>query len=86
MARAAALRRATALLLGALLLAAPLRSALADNSDDGDVVVLTAKNFDAVVNKEKIIVRAAPRAARVRRRTRARRGSRLGLCVAAAHR
>ena len=58
MARAAALRRAFALAAVALLLvAAPSASA-----DDGsDVITLTAKNFDAVVNKEKIIVRAPRR-------------------------
>lgn len=54
MARASALRRAFALAAVALLLvAAP---AAADEASD--VVTLTSSNFDAVVNKEKIIVRA----------------------------
>ena len=77
MARAAALRRAFAFAAVALLLvAAP--SACAD--DGSDVVTLTAKNFDAVVNTEKIIVRAprrrhAPQRAPLRHR-RARVASR----------
>ena len=60
MARAAALRRAFAFAAMALLLVAAPASA-----DDGsDVITLTSKNFDAVVNKEKIIVRARATATR----------------------
>jgi hypothetical protein len=70
MARAAALRRSIGVLaLCALLLAAPLRASASD--DDGDVVVLTEKNFDAIVKPEKIIVRAA---LAIRGRARVRHG------------
>jgi len=56
MARASALRRAFAFAAVALLLVAAAPSAAAD--DASDVITLTSSNFDVVVNKEKIIVRA----------------------------
>lgn len=54
MARAAALLRRAFVFAAVALLLSP--AALAD--DASDVITLTAANFDAVVNKEKIIVRA----------------------------
>ena len=71
MARAAALRRALAFAaLALLLVSAPSASA----DDASDVITLTSKNFDAVVNKEKIIVRAPRRCHAPQRASTLRRG------------